>query len=113
MKTYWPLAVLVLGIVLTTIPAQAQQASEPKAFPEKHPNPAQVIRMINFAGGFNLPIWMTQRQGFFAAEKIDVKMDFTPSSTYQLTHMIAGNYDMGFTAIDNIIAYREGQNEAY
>src|SRR5262245_27890981 len=93
--------------------AHAQQAAEPKPFPERHPNPAQTIRMINFAGGFNLPIWMTQRQGFFAAEKIDVKMDFTPGSTYQLTHMIAGNYDMGFTAIDNIIAYREGQNEAY
>ena len=69
--------------------------------------------MINFAGGFNLPIWMTQRQGLFAAEKIDIKIDFTPGSTYQLTHLIAGTYDMGFTAIDNIIAYREGQNEAY
>src|SRR5262245_21665286 len=93
--------------------AHAQQASEPKAFPEKHPDPPRLIRMINFAGGFNLPIWMTQRQGFFAAEKIDVKIDFTPGSTYQLTNLIAGSYDMGFTAIDNIIAYREGQNEAY
>jgi len=81
--------------------------------PELAKNPPHVIRMINFAGGFNLPIWMTQRQGFFAAERIDVKIDFTPGSTYQLTHMIAGTYDMGFTAIDNIIAYREGQNEAY
>jgi 5-methyltetrahydropteroyltriglutamate--homocysteine methyltransferase len=42
-----------------------------------------------------------------------VKIDFTPGSIYQLTHLIAGTYDMGFTAIDNIIAYREGQNEAY
>src|SRR5215813_5037088 len=113
MKKYWPLAALVFGIVFITIPTQAQQASEPKAFPEKHPNPAQVVRLINFAGGFNLPIWMTQRQGLFAAEKLDVKIDFTPGSTYQLTHLIAGTYDMGFTAIDNIIAYREGQNEAY
>jgi hypothetical protein len=31
--------------------------------------------MINFAGGFNLPIWITERQGFFAAEKIEVKID--------------------------------------
>ncbi len=70
--------------------AHAQQAPQPKPFPEKHPNPAQVIRLINCAGGFNLPIWMTQRQGFFAAEKIDVKIDFTPGSTDQLTHLIAG-----------------------
>ena len=108
--------VAALGAILITAPAavaQAQQGSEPKPFPERHPDPPQVIRMINFAGGFNLPIWMTQRQGFFASEKIDVRIDFTPGSTYQLTHMIAGTYDMGFTAIDNIIAYREGQNEAY
>jgi ABC-type nitrate/sulfonate/bicarbonate transport system substrate-binding protein len=102
----------ILVATVTTL-AIAQPAAEPKHFPEKHPNPAQSIRMINFAGGFNLPIWMTQRQGLFASEKIDIKIDFTPGSTYQLTHLIAGTYDMGFTAIDNIIAYREGQNEAY
>ena len=105
-------AIVAILIVNATV-AHAQQAPEQKPFPERHPNPAQAIRMLNFAGGFNLPIWMTQRQGFFAAEKIDVKIDFTPGSTYQLTHLIAGTYDMGFTAIDNIIAYREGQNEAY
>ena len=106
-------AALATLIAATAMAAHAQPASEPKPFPERHPNPAQAIRLINFAGGFNLPIWMTQRQGLFAAEKIDVKIDFTPGSTYQLTHLIAGTYDMGFTAIDNIIAYREGQNEAY
>ena len=106
-------AAAALLLVTAAVPGRAQQASEQKPFPEPHPNPPQVIRMLNFAGGFNLPIWMTQRQGFFAAEKIDIKIDFTPGSTYQLTNLIAGSYDMGFTAIDNIIAYREGQNEAY
>jgi ABC-type nitrate/sulfonate/bicarbonate transport system substrate-binding protein len=109
----WCLAAATAILIAITSPVLAQATSEPKQFPEKHPNPVQTIRMINFAGGFNLPIWMTQRQGLFAAEKIDVKIDFTPGSTYQLTHLIAGTYDMGFTAIDNIIAYREGQNEAY
>ena len=104
-------AAILIGAAATV--TRAQHVSEPKPFPEKHPNPPQVIRMINFAGGFNLPIWMTQRQGFFADEKIEVKIDFTPGSTYQLTHLIAGTYEMGFTAIDNIVAYREGQNEAY
>jgi ABC-type nitrate/sulfonate/bicarbonate transport system substrate-binding protein len=106
-------AILAAILIAAAIAARAQQAPGPKQFPEQHPNPTQAIRIINFAGGFNLPIWMTQRQEFFAAEKIDVKIDFTPGSTYQLTHLIAGTYDMGFTAIDNIIAYREGQNEAY
>lgn len=100
-------------VACATTSAPAQQAAAPRPFPEPHPNPPRVIRMINFAGGFNLPIWTTQRLGLFAAEKIELKIDFTPGSTYQLTHLIAGTYDMGFTAIDNIIAYREGQNEAY
>jgi ABC-type nitrate/sulfonate/bicarbonate transport system substrate-binding protein len=114
LKKIWQAAASAAILIATTVtPLVAQPASEPKQFPERHPNPAQVIRMLNFAGGFNLPLWMTQRQGLFAAEKIDIKIDFTPGSTYQLTHLIAGSYDMGFTAIDNIIAYREGQNEAY
>ena len=113
MRKIWHSAASAAILIATATPLVAQPASEPKQFPERHPNPAQVIRMLNFAGGFNLPIWMTQRQGLFAAEKIDIKIDFTPGSTYQLTHLIAGTYDMGFTAIDNIIAYREGQNEAY
>jgi ABC-type nitrate/sulfonate/bicarbonate transport system substrate-binding protein len=112
-KIWQAAAVAALLIVTTTTPVVAQPASEPKQFPERHPNPTHVIRLLNFAGGFNLPVWMTQRQGLFAAEKIDIKIDFTPGSTYQLTHLIAGTYDMGFTAIDNVIAYREGQNEAY
>jgi hypothetical protein len=39
--------------------SHAQQGLEPKSFPEKHPDPPQVIRMLNFAGGFNLPLWIT------------------------------------------------------
>lgn len=113
MRKLWSLAALTAFLLAAPAVLHAQQPSEPKPFPEKHPNPPQVIRMINFAGGFNLPIWMTQRQGFLAGENIDVKIDFTPGSTYQLTHLIAGTYEMGFTAVDNIIAYREGQNEAY
>src|SRR4029453_1797059 len=52
-------------------------------------------------------------QGFLPPENNHVKNRLPPGSPYQVTHLIAGTYDMGFTAIDNIIAYREGQNEAY
>jgi ABC-type nitrate/sulfonate/bicarbonate transport system substrate-binding protein len=84
-----------------------------RPFPEPHPNPTSTLRVIGFAGGFNLPIWVAQRQGFFTAEKLDVKLDFTPGSTWQITHLLAGNYDIAMTAYDNVVAYREGQAEAY
>jgi ABC-type nitrate/sulfonate/bicarbonate transport system substrate-binding protein len=33
----------------------------------------------------------------------------TPSSTYQLTGLARGDFDIAMTAIDNLVAYREGQ----
>lgn len=63
MTKLWPVGALAaILIVADATVAHAQQPPEPKPFPERHPNPVQAIRMINFAGGFNLPIWMTQRQ---------------------------------------------------
>ncbi|OLE18477.1 MAG: ABC transporter substrate-binding protein [Betaproteobacteria bacterium 13_1_20CM_3_63_8] len=35
----------------------------------------------------------------------------TPSSVFQLTNLISGKFDIAMTAIDNLIAYREGQGE--
>jgi ABC-type nitrate/sulfonate/bicarbonate transport system substrate-binding protein len=36
----------------------------------------------------------------------------TPGSIYQLTNLIDGKFDIAMTAIDNLIAYDEGQGEA-
>ncbi len=80
--------------------------------PVKHPNPLRELRVIGFAGGFNLPIWAGQRQGYFSAEGIRVNLTYTPSSVYQITNLLADRYDIAMTAIDNVIAYQEGQNEA-
>jgi ABC-type nitrate/sulfonate/bicarbonate transport system substrate-binding protein len=35
----------------------------------------------------------------------------TPNSVFQLTNLIDGKFDIAITAIDNLIAYREGQGE--
>lgn len=80
--------------------------------PAPHPNPLRPLRVIVFAGGFNLPIWAAQRQGFFAEERLEIRLTPTPNSVYQMTQLLAGNYDIGMTAMDNVVAYQEGQNEA-
>ena len=36
----------------------------------------------------------------------------TPNSVFQLTNLIDGKFDIAMTAIDNVIAYMEGQGEA-
>ncbi len=70
------------------------------------------LEVIVFPGGFNWPIWAAQEKGFFAREGLEVKLTPTPNSVFQLTNLIAGKFDIGMTAIDNVIAYQEGQGEA-
>ena len=75
------------------------------------PAPPKAVNVIVFPGGFNWPIWVAQEKGLFAANGIDVKLTPTPSSVFQLTNLIAGKFDIAMTAIDNLIADREGQGE--
>lgn len=70
------------------------------------------IELITFPGGFNWPIWVAMEKGFFARHGVRVTLTPTPNSTFQLTNLISGRFDMAVTAIDNVIAYMEGQGEA-
>jgi ABC-type nitrate/sulfonate/bicarbonate transport system substrate-binding protein len=76
------------------------------------PAPPKTVNVIVFPGGFNWPIWVAQEKGLFAKNGIEVKTTPTPSSVFQLTNLIDGKFDIAMTAIDNLIAYREGQGEA-
>lgn len=70
------------------------------------------LRVIVFPGGGNgWPIWVGQRQGFFAREGLEVELTPTPGSIYQMQHLIAGDFDIAHTAMDNVIAYTEGVGE--
>ena len=72
----------------------------------------QTLKVIVFPGGFNWPIWVAQERGLFAANGLVVNLTPTPNSVFQLTGLIDGKFDIAMTAIDNLIAYREGQGEA-
>jgi ABC-type nitrate/sulfonate/bicarbonate transport system substrate-binding protein len=72
----------------------------------------QPLSVIVFPGGFNWPIWAAQEQGYFAKGGVEVKLTNTPNSVFQLTNLIEGKFDLAMTAIDNVIAYMEGQGEA-
>ena len=72
----------------------------------------QTLQVNVFPGGFNWPIWVAQERGMFAKNGVDPKIILTPNSVAQLTGLIDGKFDIAMTAIDNLIAYREGQGEA-
>jgi ABC-type nitrate/sulfonate/bicarbonate transport system substrate-binding protein len=75
-------------------------------------NALRPVSVIVFPGGFNWPIWIAQDKGYFATGGIEVLLTPTPNSVFQLTNLIDGKFDIAMTAIDNVIAYMEGQGEA-
>jgi len=81
----------------------------PGAAVAQAPKPLEVIV---FPGGSNWPIWVAQEKGFFASSGVEVHLTPTPGSAYQLSNTIDGKFDIAMTAIDNLIAYDEGQGEA-
>jgi ABC-type nitrate/sulfonate/bicarbonate transport system substrate-binding protein len=70
------------------------------------------LSVIVFPGGFNLPLWAAERQGFFEANGVRVTLTPTPSSTFQMQGLAEGRFDIAMTAFDNVVAYQEGQGEA-
>ena len=90
------LTIVGLGIALS---AQAQ------------PQP-RTLNVIVFPGGFNLPTWAAERQGFFEQNGVRVALTATPNSTFQMQGLAEGRFDIAMTAFDNVVAYQEGQGEA-
>jgi ABC-type nitrate/sulfonate/bicarbonate transport system substrate-binding protein len=86
------------GLMMAPAPAVAQQLKP--------------ISVIVFPGGFNWPIWVAQEKGLFDRNGIAVTVTPTPDSKFQLTNLIDGKFDIAMTAIDNVIAYMEGQGAA-
>jgi ABC-type nitrate/sulfonate/bicarbonate transport system substrate-binding protein len=73
---------------------------------------AQPLDVIIFAGGWNWPLWVGNEKGFFAANGLELKITPTPSSGFQMQNLVAGKFDIASSAIDNLVAYNEGQGEA-
>ena len=75
------------------------------------PAPAR-LRVITFDGGWNLPVWAAQRQGFFEANGVAVQLTYTPNSGVLVQSLFDGRQDVALALIDNLVAYQEGQGEA-
>lgn len=70
------------------------------------------VNIIAFPGAPNLPLFAAQEQGSFARHGLKVELETTTSSVSQFKRFGAGEFDLAFTAFDNVVAYREGQGAA-
>jgi ABC-type nitrate/sulfonate/bicarbonate transport system substrate-binding protein len=67
--------------------------------------------VIAFPGTGNWPIRLAQDKGYFAQAGLEVTLTPTPNSVFQITRFAQGDFDVAMTAVDNVIAYMEGQGE--
>ena len=72
----------------------------------------RVLHLVGFPGGPNWPLWVADEKGYFAAEGLRVEFAPTPSSAFLVSGLMDGKFDIALAAIDNVIAYQEGQGEA-
>ena len=70
------------------------------------------LKIIAFPGSPNLPLFAALQNKYFQDLDLDVSLTTTPSSIYQFQAFQAGEFDLAFTAFDNIVAYQEGQGAA-
>jgi ABC-type nitrate/sulfonate/bicarbonate transport system substrate-binding protein len=71
-----------------------------------------VVTVNVFPGGFNWPSFVAQEKGFFEQNGIRVVLQATPNSMAQMTGLAEGKFDIAITAVDNIVAYVEGEGQA-
>jgi len=94
--------VLLAGVILT-IGLNSAEAQDPTL---------SEVTVNVFPGGFNWPSYVAQDNGLFAHQGIHVTLQDTPGSVAQMTGLSQGRFDIAMTAIDNVVAYVEGEGEA-
>ncbi len=70
------------------------------------------VKVNVFPGGFNWGLYAGIDNGFFARHGLAVTVEETPNSVAQMTTLSRGGCEIVMTAVDNIVAYVEGQGEA-
>jgi ABC-type nitrate/sulfonate/bicarbonate transport system substrate-binding protein len=69
------------------------------------------LTIVTFSGATNLPVWLAIDKGFFAKEGLDVTHEVTRGSEGVMQGIMTNKYQFGSAALDNTIAYVEGQGD--
>ena len=83
----------VLAMLAATVNAQTLLA------------PPAPLSVIAFDGGWNVPRWAAQRQGYFEANGVAVQLRYTPNSVFLIDSLLEGRHDVGLALIDNLVAF--------
>lgn len=70
------------------------------------------IDLCAFAGPETAPVQQAIEGGFFADEGLSVRCHVAQGSVAQMIGLIDGEFHMAMSAVDNVVAYMEGQGAA-
>ncbi len=70
------------------------------------------LRLIQFRAGYNLPIHVAAEMGHFASHGLNVHIAYTPGSMNLLQELESGNFEVGHTAADDLVARVEARHES-
>src|SRR5437879_11981910 len=71
------------------------------------------LLVMGSAGSSNWPIFVEQEKGLFARHGVEAGLIAAPSSATQLASLIEGRIEIAMTAMDNVVAYEEGDVFAF
>jgi ABC-type nitrate/sulfonate/bicarbonate transport system substrate-binding protein len=67
------------------------------------------VTLNSFKSATIWPLWAALKIGAFDKEGLAIELSYTPNSKAQMTGLIEGKYDIITSALDNVIAYSEGE----
>lgn len=67
------------------------------------------LRLIQFRAGYNLVVHAAIELGHFAKHGLEIEVKYTPGSSYLSEALRNGNFEIGHTAADDVIADVESQ----
>jgi ABC-type nitrate/sulfonate/bicarbonate transport system substrate-binding protein len=62
------------------------------------------LRLIQFRAGYNLPVHAGREKGIFERQGLDVEITYTPGSLYVSEALRKGEFEIGHTGADDIVA---------
>jgi ABC-type nitrate/sulfonate/bicarbonate transport system substrate-binding protein len=62
------------------------------------------LRLIQFKAGYNLPVHVAREKGIFERHGLEIDFAYTPGSLYLSEALRKGEFDIGHTGADDVIA---------
>ena len=97
---------------MKTIALAAALALSAFAFTPRTAAAEETLQVNSFPSASNLPVWIGQRQGLFRSHGLTVELSHPAGSVAQIKGLMEGKYQVLLTALDNVVAYRDGHGEA-